>query len=278
MTAFPAQAGIQLIFPVPRISGCDDFVQTGAGYSIETKVDVNCRIENSHQGKYTCNMCGRFVLAASLADVIEEFGVADWAGNFSGRYNIAPGSEVAAVVHDGERKLVFLKWGLIPSWAKDPDIGSRMINARAETVGEKPSFRESFRKRRCLIAASGYYEWRKSEGRKIPYYIHAQSGRLLGFAGLYDTWIAPGGAPVRTCTIITTEAAQTIRPIHDRMPLVIPKDAIPQWLDPALTDTQTLVPLLAGSSEENLAAYEVSALVNSPKNDFPRLIEPVTRA
>jgi putative SOS response-associated peptidase YedK len=219
-------------------------------------------------------MCGRFVLIASLADVIKEFGITDYVGSFAGRYNIAPGSEVAAVVHDEERRLVLMKWGLIPSWAKDPDIGNRMINARAETVGEKPSFRESFRERRCLIPASGYYEWRKSAGRKIPYYIHPRSGRPFGFAGLYDTWNAPGGAPVRTCTIITTEATEAIRPIHDRMPLVIPHNAMPRWLDPTLTDTKMLIPLLAGSSKESLAACEVSTLVNSPKNDSPRLIEP----
>ena len=220
-------------------------------------------------------MCGRFVLIASLADVIEEFDVADFAGSFTQRYNIAPGSEVAAIVHDGMNRLAFMKWGLVPSWAKDPAIGNRMINARAETVGEKPSFRDSFRKRRCLIPASGYYEWRKSGGRKVPYYIHARSGRPFGFAGLYDTWVAPDGAPVRTCTIITTEAAESVRPIHDRMPLVIPKHTMPRWLDPSLTDTKILIPLLAGSPEEYLEAYEVSTLVNSPKNDAPRLIEPV---
>jgi putative SOS response-associated peptidase YedK len=232
------------------------------------------RVENHEGGKYKYGMCGRFVLIASLADVIEEFGVADFAGSFTQRYNIAPGSEVAAVVREGMNRLAFMKWGLVPSWAKDPSIGTGMINARAETVGEKPSFRDSFRKRRCLIPASGYYEWRKSGGRKIPYYIHARSGKPFGFAGLYDTWVAPDGVPVRTCTIITTEAAETVRLIHDRMPLVIPTHTMPQWLDPSLTDTKALIPLLAGPPEEYLEAYEVSTLVNSPKNDSPRLIVP----
>jgi putative SOS response-associated peptidase YedK len=191
------------------------------------------------------------------------------------RYNIAPTQEIAAVRADGERgcrTLVSLRWGLIPSWAKDPSIGNRMINARAETVAEKPSFRNAMKRRRCLVLSDGYYEWQKKQGPKgpkQPFYFCLNDERPFAFAGLWESWKDPSGSRLESCTIITTEANTLTRPIHDRMPVILPADSYDHWLDPTLHDAAELQPLLRSYPSEEMKAFPVSTLVNSPRNDDP---------
>jgi len=178
-------------------------------------------------------MCGRFILLTDLSVIVDVFGVSEITCDYRPDGNISPGQQVAVVIHgDDENRLVGYRWGLIPPWAKDPSIGNRMFNARAETVAEKPSFARAFQKRRCLIPADGFYEWQKSGKTKSPLRFSLASGQPFGFAGLYEKWISPGKEPVNTCTIITTEANELIRPIHDRMPVIVPKDREAFWIDP----------------------------------------------
>jgi putative SOS response-associated peptidase YedK len=176
-------------------------------------------------------MCGRFTLASPFVAVTERFHAAA-PPDLRPRYNIAPGQEVLCVIRDGANRIEPLRWGLIPFWAKDPAIGNRLINARAETVAEKPSFRSAFAKRRCLVVADGFFEWRPAGKRKVPVYIFLKSKKPFGFAGLYESWKDPGGREIRTCTIITTEANEIVRPIHDRMPVILPEGVEDRWLDP----------------------------------------------
>ncbi|MBN2283813.1 MAG: SOS response-associated peptidase [Deltaproteobacteria bacterium] len=218
-------------------------------------------------------MCGRFVMVASLADIEDEFDVQGGSGELRRSYNIAPGSTVAAVVNDGSNRIETFQWGLVPSWTKDPARG-RMINARAETVAEKPSFKASFRKKRCLVIASGYYEWKRTATGKVPYYIRGISGRPLGFAGIFDSRVSPGRETLRTCAIITTRPNDLVGAIHDRMPAILSREVTSLWLDTSVRDEARLLPLLEPVSGDGLEAYPVSTLVNSPCNDSPRLIEP----
>ena len=183
-------------------------------------------------------MCGRFTLVTPFVAVTERFH-ASAPRDLRPRYNIAPGQDVLCVIRDGENRIEPLRWGLIPSWAKDPAIGNRLINARAETVAEKPSFRSAFAKHRCLVVADGFYEWRKAGKGKVPVYISLKSKRPFGFAGLYEHWKAPDGKEIRTCTIITTDSNDLVRPIHDRMPVILPEDAEDRWLDPGEHDRET---------------------------------------
>jgi len=218
-------------------------------------------------------MCGRFSLTRGDRDIEEEFGV-KVPLTFPPRYNIAPTQEVLVLLDDGERCIEVLRWGLIPSWAKDPKMGQRLINARVETLLERPSFREAFRKRRCLILADGFYEWRIAQGRKIPVYVRLKSKRPFGFAGLWERWTSPEGLAIKTCTIITTEANELLKPIHKRMPAIVPKGLIDLWLDPQ-SDLKRLSDVLKPYPSEELEAYEVSQLVNSPKNDLQQCVEPL---
>ena len=189
------------------------------------------------------------------------------------RYNVAPTQEVLTVTSDGaENGGQFMKWGLIPFWAKDPSIGSRMINARAETVAEKPSFRQAFQKRRCLVLADGFYEWRKEGRLKVPMRIVLKSGEPFGFAGLWETWRSPEGELVRSCTIVTTVPNAVMEPIHNRMPVILAKETETLWLDPANSDTAELRELLVPYPAGEMEAYEVSRLVNSPGQDLPDCI------
>jgi putative SOS response-associated peptidase YedK len=220
-------------------------------------------------------VCGRFVMITDLSAIVDEFGIVHVSGDVRPSYNIAPGSTVAAVINDGSNRLVHFRWGLVPSWARDPAMGSRLINARGETVAEKPSFRAAFKKRRCLIVASGFYEWQRRTSGKIPMYISLKSEKPFGFAGLFETWQSPEGEVLRTCTIITTDANELIRPIHDRMPVIIPPGQAPRWLDPSTEDTTHLLSLLAPYPESGMTAYAVSPLVNSPLHDSPLCITPV---
>lgn len=191
-------------------------------------------------------------------------------------YNVAPTQEVAVVVQrDGRTSLEGMRWGLIPFWAKDPSIGSRMINARAESIADKPAFKRSLRDRRCLVLADGFYEWQKSDGAKIPVYIRLKSGRPFAFAGLYDLWNPPSGGPIASCTIITTGPNDLMTPIHNRMPVILGKAEDRTWLDAAIREPQQLLSLLNPFPAGEMEAYRVSTLANSPRNNSPALIQPL---
>ncbi len=191
------------------------------------------------------------------------------------RYNIAPTQDAPAVrtTPDGQRELVMLRWGLVPSWADDLAIGNRMINARGETVAEKPSFRTALKKRRCVVVADGYYEWQKVGKRKQPYLFHFADDRVFALAGLWERW-SKGSVPVETCTIITTTPSRLAATVHDRMPAILDGAAIDMWLDPDVTDAAALTGFLRPFDDEQLAADAVSTLVNSPANEDPRCVEP----
>ena len=190
-------------------------------------------------------MCGRFILLTDLSVIVESFRIGQVAAEYKTGSNIAPGRQISAVIRDEDvNKLVDFRWGLIPSWAKDPSIGNRMFNARAETIAEKPSFREAFKRRRCLIVADGFYEWQKMEKGKKPFLFSLRSAGPFGFAGLYETWMSPENKPVKTCTIITTDANDLLKPIHDRMPVIVPKDKEALWMDPGVPDPRELAAIL----------------------------------
>ena len=221
-------------------------------------------------------MCGRFVLFSSLDDIVREFEIGRIQAQLRPRYNVAPTQEVAVVVRDqGVNVLDMMVWGLIPSWAKDPSIGSRMINARSETVHEKPSFKRPFKNQRCLIVADGFYEWQNTDGTKVPMFIRLRSRRPFGLAGLYDVWKTAAGENLTSCTIITTNANQLVRPIHNRMPAILSQSDQAVWLDAAPQPTERLLSLLGPYPAGQMEVYAVSRMVNSPKNDDPRCIEPV---
>ena len=220
-------------------------------------------------------MCGRYSLHSNPHVVALQFGLAH-APEYEARYNVAPGTPVLAVRTDSNRARVgrLLHWGLIPSWAKEPGIGNRLINARAETVIEKPSFRTAFQRRRCIIPADGYYEWASVGGRKQPYYVRARGDELFGFAGLYDRWSgAGGGKPIDSCTIVTTEANPLTRPVHARMPVILPVEAYAHWLDPDNSDLDALAALLKPAPDDRMSIHPVSLRVNNVRNEGPVLIE-----
>ncbi len=190
-------------------------------------------------------MCGRFALVSDLADIEEKFAIQKASYDFNPNWNVSPGQYISAVIRrEGQNVLVPFLWGLIPSSAKDPSIGYRMINARAETIHEKPSFRNAFKNRRCLIVADGFYEWKKEDRKKIPLYFHLKAGEPFGLAGLYETWTAPDGKQINTCTIITTDSNKLIQPFHDRMPAIIPKDQEQIWISDKTVDKAILLSVL----------------------------------
>ncbi len=189
------------------------------------------------------------------------------------RYNIAPTQDVAAVWHleqANSPELVMLKWGLIPSWAKDPAIGSRMINARSETIAQKPSFRTAFVRRRCLVLADGYYEWKKEAGGKQPYLVHMQDDQPFDFAGLWEYW---EGGPTYSCTVITTEANDATSNLHHRMPVILDPTNVPTWLDPSNEDKSALQELLKPYGGDNLVIDKVSKHVNNARHEDPKCVE-----
>jgi putative SOS response-associated peptidase YedK len=193
------------------------------------------------------------------------------------RYNIAPTQPIAVLPNDRALTLDYFVWGLIPSWAKDPKIGSRLINARGETVSEKPSFRAAYKQRRCLIFSDGFYEWVKQPGEKTkqPYYIHLKAQEPFAFAGLWEVWHAPDGSEVKSATIITTEPNEKIAKLHNRMPVILPPKYIKQWLTPDDLERDILDPMLTAYPAEEMTFFPVSRSVNSPANDTPENIRPL---
>lgn len=220
-------------------------------------------------------MCGRFTLTVNPADLQETFENYTFPQNFAPRFNIAPTQPILAIPNDDRRAADFFIWGLIPMWAKDPSIGSRLINARAETIEEKPSFRGSLKYKRCMILADGFYEWKTMGKTKIPYFIHMSDRRPFAFAGLWDSWNSPDGSQIKSCTIITTEPNDLMSLIHNRMPAILHPRDYDKWLDPSAQTPETLKPLIKPYPAEEMNAYPVSTLVNKPENDRPDLVVPV---
>ena len=221
-------------------------------------------------------MCGRFTQAAPGEVVADLFQLAA-APALAPRYNIAPTQDVAAVRvgTGGGRELVALRWGLLPPWARDGAAAARMINARAETLAEKPAFRAAFRARRCLIVADGFYEWRRHGAAREPYYFARRDARPFGFAGLWERWRSEGSGPVESCAIITTAANELVAPVHDRMPVILDPAEFRLWLDPEARDPDALARLLRPRVGAGMRAHPVSALVNDPRNDVPACREPL---
>lgn len=219
-------------------------------------------------------MCGRYELHTHPAAIALAFGL-DWPPELRPRFNIAPMQDVPIVRLNaaGERELVQMRWGLVPRWAKDPSIGARMINARAETAAAKPAYRTAFRRHRCLLPADGFYEWQlRGDSRKQPVRIGMSDGGVFGLAGLYERWLPAEGQPLDTVTILTTAANALLKTIHERMPVIIAPDAYARWLDPAEPDPAAL---LAPYRAEPMTWWPVSARVNSVKNDDAACIEPL---
>jgi len=222
-------------------------------------------------------MCGRFTLTADTEQMKSTFPEFKFPPRSAPRFNVAPTQPVLALANDGQNAADFFVWGLIPAWAKDPEIGSRLINARAETLAEKPSFRGSYKYKRCLIFADGFYEWKAEPGTKAktPYFIHLASGLPFAFAGLWNAWNAPDGSLIKSATIITTEPNSLMATLHNRMPVILASDAYTQWIDPAPQKPESLQPLLRPFAADQLTAHPVSTLVNSPAIDRPELIQPL---
>jgi putative SOS response-associated peptidase YedK len=227
-------------------------------------------------------MCGRFTLtldASGLQQAFPQF--APPQGPMPARYNIAPTQPIAAVANDTKNRVDFFVWGLIPSWAKDPKIGNQMINARAETLAEKPAFRSAYKRRRCLIFADGFYEWRKDGKVKVPTYVRVKESAdavpgPFAFAGLYEVWHSPHGDEIPSATIITTEANEFMSALHHRMPVILPRDCYDEWLDPAERPADKLQHLLAQWPSNLMVSHVVSTAVNNGRYDAPELILPVT--
>lgn len=218
-------------------------------------------------------MCGRFTLRTPAKEIAEQFALFS-APDLTPRYNIAPSQQVAAVrvAHNDGRELVWLRWGLVPSWADDSAVGYKMINARGESVATKPSFRNDFKARRCLVVADGFYEWQKTGGKKQPYYIRLKSGRPFAFAGLWEHW-GREGKEIDSCTIITTDANELMEPLHDRMPVIVAASDYDLWLDPAVKDVERLQALLQPYPPGEMEAYPVSTVVNNPRNETEKCVE-----
>lgn len=227
-------------------------------------------------------MCGRFALYVTLEELADYFGLSEAPTQLAPRYNIAPTQPVGLVrvnAQSQEREWALALWGLIPSWSKDPTIGARMINARAETVDEKPAFRAAFKRRRCIIPASGFYEWKKVNGGKQPYFITAVDGEPLGLAGLWESWNGPNGETLESCTILTTDANETVAALHDRMPVILAPEDYDEWLgagkDSTPAELSQLKHLLRPFPADRMTLYPVSTYVNSPRNEGEACIERV---
>jgi putative SOS response-associated peptidase YedK len=223
-------------------------------------------------------MCARYTLTAPAAKVAELFGV-DIELGLKPRYNIAPTQQILAVRldSDGKREAANLRWGLIPSWATDAKIGQKLINARSETVFEKPSFRSAAKKRRCLIAADGFFEWKGPVGKKQPYFIHRKGRAPFAFAGLWESWHGEDADAVESCTIITTEANDAMKALRDRMPVILAKEDFDRWLDPKATEAKALMPLLRPAPDSLLNYYPVTTKMGNPRFHEPACVEPIDK-
>ncbi len=220
-------------------------------------------------------MCGRYTLRSFREAIAQKFGVSPQ-HMLPARFNIAPGQSVPVVranTATHRRELVLLRWGLIPSWAEDPTIGNRLVNARSETAATKPAFRSALRARRCLVVADGFYEWQAREGRKQPYYIQCGAGGPFGFGGLWERW-EKAGIAIESCTILTCAANDTMQTIHHRMPVVIPPEEFARWLDPAVSDVPAVSRVMRKGALMELTACPVSTLVNSVRNDSSQCVKP----
>jgi putative SOS response-associated peptidase YedK len=221
-------------------------------------------------------MCGRFAQRSNPKRLAKEFKVAE-VPDVEARYNIAPTQEILGVVESADgREMKFFKWGLIPSWAKDTSMGARLINARSETVAEKPAFGQAFKERRCIIPADGFYEWQRTNGKKQPFFFQMKDESPFGFAGLWERWQGVGQQVIESCTILTTEANEILRPVHDRMPVILSPDDYELWLDEDLRKRELLKDLLRPYPAEEMLSYPVSTAINSPQNQGATLIERMT--
>jgi len=222
-------------------------------------------------------MCGRVTIQTPALALAREFALTGIRTALERpRYNLAPTQLMPVVINDGTRMLDAYRWGLIPSWAKEASIANKLINARGETVAEKPSFRSALKRRRCLVLVDGWYEWKQSTKPKTPFYFHRKDGLPMAFAGLWEEWTAPDtGEVLRTCTLITTGPNALMAPIHDRMPVILSPEARERWLDPEPLEASVLQPLLVPNEDEPLEAWEVARVVNSPTNDVAACVERV---
>ncbi len=219
-------------------------------------------------------MCGRYTLTSDLAEFAETLGVKYDARKHNPRFNICPSSNVPVILNDGSNAITTARWGLIPSWAKDQSIGNRLANARSEGIETKPSFRGSFKRKRCLVLADGFYEWANRPGEKlrIPYYFRLTGKSVFGFAGLWDTWSDPTGSEIITVCLITTSANQIVEPVHDRMPVILEERFYPIWLSTDEQPVERLKLCLRPYATAAMVSYPVSTIVNNPKNDKPECI------
>ncbi|HEY3413685.1 MAG TPA: SOS response-associated peptidase [Armatimonadota bacterium] len=220
-------------------------------------------------------MCGRYtlhqvILVQRRFEVLREI-------ELMPSYNVAPGQIMPVIVRNSTNAIELMKWGLVPAWVKDPGMGSSMINARAETIADKPAFRDAFRRRRCLVPSNGFYEWKREGRRRIPMFIRPKDQELFAFAGLYERWRDEHGVDHMTYSIITTQPNGVVRAIHDRMPVILERADEAEWLDGGITDVGRLQRLLVPYPSEQTEAYQVSDCVNSPMNNTPALLEPVTQ-
>lgn len=220
-------------------------------------------------------MCGRFVRITPITSIVEIFHVESPSFDLSASYNIAPSQDIVIVNDSGRRELVRCRWGFLPPWIKDIAEGSPMINARAETIYEKASFKEAFRKQRCLIIADGFYEWKREKQKKTPFYIRLKSAQPMGFAGIYNYRSSPEGDKICGCAIITTWSNDLVASIHDRMPVLVPQEKVDMWLDPSCTDYEALKAMLRPYPSEDMTMHKVSNTVNSPTFDSESNILPI---
>src|SRR5262245_56264663 len=219
------------------------------------------------------SMCGRYAVTSAPEAIRGLFGYPEQP-NFPPRFNVAPTQPIAIVrLMEGKRQFALVRWGLLPSWVKDLKTFSLLINARGESVVDKPAFEAAMKRRRCLVPADGFYEWKTVGTRKQPYYVRAKSGAPLAFAGVWETWTGPNGAEMETAAIVTTRANRMLADIHDRMPVIVPPDAFDLWLNCAVVDAETASTLIAPAPENLLEVYEVSSAVNRTANDNPQLVE-----
>jgi putative SOS response-associated peptidase YedK len=220
-------------------------------------------------------MCGRYTIT-SAPEALRALFRYDERPDFPPRFNVAPTQPIPIVrLADGRREFALVRWGFVPSWVKDPNAFALIVNARGESVCDKPAFRAAMKRRRCLIPADGFYEWQATAGRKQPFYIHARSGEPLAFAGLWETWTGPNGEEVETAAIVTTRANRLLAPLHDRMPVIVPPAAFDLWLDCGAVDARTAESLIAPAPDDLLEAHPVSTAVNRTANDNAALIERV---